>query len=123
MTGADRFAGPPAAARSGSGTQPLARVPAPPDGSWSPPRDVWTHATMRQSRAQARRDSAGLSRQPASAACSAAHRRTTAPMLSDVWGERLIRLAIDANAFGPAGEAVRTRQELPPHDAFPGGPP
>lgn len=38
-------------------------------------------------------------------------------------GDQPIRLAIDATAFGRAGEVVRTLQEFPPHEAFLGGPP
>lgn len=53
----------------------------------------------------------------------ATHWRIADPMLCDVWGEQLIRPAIDVIAFGPAGELVRTMQELPPHEAFLGGPP
>ncbi|MFK3978748.1 heparinase II/III family protein [Micromonospora sp. NPDC050397] len=65
----------------------------------------------------------GLSWQPASAPCVATVRRITDPMLFDVWGEQLIRLAIDVTAFGPVGELVLTVEELPPHEAFPGGAP
>lgn len=44
-------------------------------------------------------------------------------MLFDGWGDQPIRLAVDVTAFDPAGELVRTLQELSPHEAFPGGPP
>ncbi|MFG2051425.1 heparinase II/III family protein [Micromonospora sp. NPDC048935] len=65
----------------------------------------------------------GLSWQPASAPCAATIRQITDPLLLDVWGDRLTRLAIDVTAFGPAGELVVTMHELPPHEAFLGGPP
>lgn len=133
MTGADRFAGLLAATRPGSRTPSLARVLTPPDESslvpLAPERDVLAppHGpTTRQLRAQAERDipgRVGLSWQPASAARAATHRRLTDPLLPDVWGERLIPLSIDVTAFGPAGEVVRTLQELSPHEAFLGGPP
>lgn len=44
-------------------------------------------------------------------------------MLFVGWGDQPIRLAIDVTAFGPAGEVVRTMQELSPHKALLGGHP
>lgn len=65
----------------------------------------------------------GVSRQPGSAPCAATTRRSTTPMLFDGWRDQPIRLAVDVTAFDPAGELVRTLQELSPHEAFSGGPP
>ncbi|MBF9135015.1 hypothetical protein I0C86_39760, partial [Plantactinospora sp. S1510] len=65
----------------------------------------------------------GLSWRPASAPCTATVRPIEDPMLFDVWGARLHRLAIDVTAFGPAGEFVLTVEALPPHEVFFGGAP
>ncbi|RQX03000.1 heparinase II/III family protein [Micromonospora inaquosa] len=65
----------------------------------------------------------GLSWRPASALCAATVRPIEDPMLFDVWGARLHRLAIDVTAFGPSGELVLTVEELPPHEALLGGAP
>ncbi|MFI6066655.1 hypothetical protein ACIA47_15540 [Micromonospora sp. NPDC051227] len=64
-----------------------------------------------------------LSWRPASALCAATVRPIEDPMLLDVWGARLHRLAIDVTAFGPSGELVLTVEELPPHEALHGGAP
>lgn len=59
--------------------------------------------------------------QPASAPCAVTVRPLEDPMLSDVWGQRLHRLAIDVTAIGSTGTLVLTVEELPPHEAFLGG--
>ncbi|MFE9918181.1 hypothetical protein ACFYPG_23765 [Micromonospora sp. NPDC005553] len=95
MTVADRLADPLAAVWHGHRTEPPARVLTSPD------------------------DAGDLDPAP----CAATTRRSTTPMLFDRWGDQPIRLAINVTASDPAGEFVRTLQELPPHEAFPGGPP
>ncbi|MEO3773068.1 hypothetical protein [Micromonospora sp. B9E7] len=138
MTAADHSADPLAAARCGHRTESPARVLASPDDArdldpdraTSPPHIhllVAGQARLGDGRAEATAldgvSRLGLGRQPASAPCAAAPRRSTTPMLFDGWGDQLIRLAIDVTAFDPTGELVRTLPELSPHEAFPGGPP
>lgn len=138
MTAAGRFADPLAAAWPGHRTEPPAQLPASPDGTrdpgpgqtTSPPHvQLLVAGQTRLGHVRAGAAALGgvgrldLGRQPGSAPCAATPRRSTAPLLSDGWGEQLIRLATDVTAFDPAGEPVRTPQERSPHHAAPGGRP
>ncbi|WP_406068708.1 hypothetical protein [Micromonospora sp. NBC_01638] len=133
MTVADRLADLLAAVWRGHRTEPPARVLTSPDDAedldpdqaTSPPHIHLLVAGQAQLGDGHAETSAldGVSRQPGSAPCAATTRRSTTSMLFDGWVDQPIRLAINVTAFDPAGEFVRTLQELSPHEAFPGGPP
>ncbi|RZT77857.1 hypothetical protein EV382_1024 [Micromonospora violae] len=129
MTVADRLADPLAAVWCGQRTEPPARVLTSPDDAGdldpdqatSPPHIHLLVAGQAQL-GDGHAETSALDG-PGSAPCAATTRRSTTPMLFDGWGDQPIRLAINVTASEPAGELVRTLQELSPHEAFPGGPP
>ncbi|MEU8424760.1 hypothetical protein AB0C15_28205 [Micromonospora sp. NPDC048835] len=126
MTVADRLADPLAAVWHGHRPEPPAWVLASPDDAGNLDPDQATSPPHRHLLVAGHAETSaldGVSQQPGSAPCAATTRRSTTPMLFDGWGDQPIRLAVDVTAFDPAGELVRTLQELSPHEAFPGGPP